>query len=859
MNSLRAWLQVLLWAGIVSSAGAAHAVLKEGWQLQSSAKLHADGAAISSATFKADGWYRATVPCSVIGGLLQNHVYEDPFYGRNLDRIDPATFAPSWWYRKEFTVRGGDADGRVWLKLEGVNYRANVWLNGRQLADTHRMAGPFRAHEFDITDAVHRPGPNVLAIEVFRVVNIDQDLAIHFVDWNPPPPDMNLGILNDVVVSTSGTVTLRHPLVTTQLDLPSLDVAHLTVEAEAGNASDQPADAVVRGMIESIVFEQRVALAPHETRRVVFTPARFSQLNVAKPELWWPWEYGTPRLHTLRLEAIVTGKVSDQAATRFGIRQITSSIKTGTRIFSVNGRQILIRGAAWTPDLFQRRTPSRQEAEMRYARDLRLNTLRFEGKFEDEHLFDLADENGMLVLIGWCCCDAWQNSAHWNADQLEIADASLRTQIYRLRSHASMAGWFNGSDEMPAPDVERGYLKIEADLSWPNPIINSAALTVSPVSGASGVKMAGPYEWEPPVYWETDTERKFGGAWGFSTEISPGPAVPPLESLKQFIPPTELWPIGDAWYYHCGRGSFHDLNVFTDALNRRYGPSHSAAEYAKKAQVAAYEAHRAMFEAYGRHKYDAGGVIQWMLANAWPSMIWHLYDFYLRPGGSYFGVKNALEPVHLQYSYADQGVAIVNSTLEPRANLQATVEVYNAAGVERYTRTVRVAEVPSDGVAEVLRVPDIAELGDLHFVRLVLQDAKRQELSRSTYWVSAQADSIAWKQEHPVFQYTPQATFADYTGLDRLPAAQVEAHEDIVRERGEVRHVVTVTNTGTGMAFFVHLAIVRQKDGEEILPVLWQDNYITLVPGETRVIEARCAAQANGEATTLKVEAYNAK
>ncbi len=842
------------------AAGAAEVRLRDGWALQSSARVTETGAVISTAAFRPTGWYPVTVPCSVVAGLLQNQVYPDPFYGRNLEQIDAAAFKPSWWYRKEFTVASGPASQRVWLHLEGVNYRANVWLNGTLIADTRRMAGPFRAHDFDVTDRVTAAGPNILAVEVFKVEDINRDLAIHFVDWNPPPPDMNLGILNDVVLATTGPIALRHPLVTTQLDLPSTDRAHLTVVAELTNGSDRSVAATVRGAIGPIEFTQAVTLAPHEARRVTFRPQEYSQLNVAHPALWWPWEYGTPQLQTLAMEVVADGVTSDRLTTRFGIRQITSAINAaGSRVFSVNGQPIMIRGAAWTPDLFQRRSPARQETEIRYARDLNLNALRFEGKFEDQHLFDLADQYGFLVMIGWCCCDAWQESAKWDADQLAIATDSLRTQMYRLRNHPSMFAWCNGSDEMPAVAVEKDYLQIESDLQWPNPILNSAAARVSPVSGPSGVKMEGPYEWEPPIYWETDAKHKFGGAWSFATEISPGPAVPPLESLEKFIPANELWPIGPAWLYHCGGGSFRNLDIFTDALNRRYGPAQSAAEYASKAQLAAYEAHRAMFEAYGRHKYEASGVIQWMMANAWPSMIWHLYDYYLRPGGSYYGAKNALEPVHIQYSYADGAVSVVNSTLHAFTGLTASARVCDLDGKERYAHAVPLSSLAADAVAEAFRVPALAELTDVYFLQLRLTDHDGNRVSESTYWLSRKPDSIAWDQKHPVFQYTPQATFADFRALQQLPPAHVTVTERRSTDGADERDVVTLRNEGPSVAFFVHLEITKGEDGEEILPVYWQNNYVTLFPQETYVVEARYAADAGkGVRPVLHVEPYNA-
>ncbi|HTB79434.1 MAG TPA: glycoside hydrolase family 2 TIM barrel-domain containing protein [Opitutaceae bacterium] len=832
--------------------------LAEGWALQSSAKIAAKGDVISTVSFKPDGWYSVTVPATVIAGLLQNHVYPDVFFGENLKLIDKEDFIPAWWYRREFKLAGSERGRRIWLRLEGLNYRADIWFNGRQLAEAKNMAGPFCAHEFDVTNLANDDGNNVLAVEIHKAVDINTDLTVDFVDWNPPPPDLNMGILNDVVVSTSGPVNLRHPLVTTKFDLPSLAVAHLTVLAEATNGSDQPLTGKVTGSIGRATFSQEVKFAPHETRQVVFTPEDYPQLNIAKPSIWWPWEYGQPSLQSLDLQVSVGGKSSDALTARFGIRQVTSELNAdGVRIFAVNGKRIQIRGAAWTPNLFQQRTPQRQEQEIRYARDLNLNALRYEGKFEDEHMFELTDQYGILVITGWCCCDAWQANATWNDEQKAIARQSLRSLMYRLRNHPSMLAWLNGSDETPAPAVEKSYLDLERDLRWPNPALGSAAATLSEISGPSGMKMAGPYEWVPPIYWETDGG-KLGGAWGFATEICPGPSIPPIESLARFIPRNELWPIGKAWLYHCGQNEFANLNIFTEALNHRYGASNSAEEYSAKAQLAAYEAHRAMFEAYGRHKYAAGGVIQWMMNNAWPSMIWHLYDYYLRPGGSYFAVKKALEPLHIQYSYADQAITVVNATLETHAGLTASVEIYNIDGSRKFEKSIPLKSVGPDAALDIFKLPAIADLSSVYFVRVSLADAAKRVISVGTYWLSKQPDIIAWEQKNPVFYYTPQAEFADYAALAMLPPAKVSVSERTDDEGVRRVHRITLKNEGRSIAFFIRLKLTKGSGGDEVLPVFWEDNYVTLFPGESREIKVSYTMADLGNAKpVITAEPYN--
>ena len=430
----------------------------------------------------------------------------------------------------------------------------------------------------------------------------------------------------------------------------------------------------MKGHIENLSFEQTVHLGPKETQVVHITPEKFPQLVIANPRLWWPAQVGRQDLYPLDLTVEVQGQVSDSAHTRFGVRQVTSNIdEKGHRIFQINGKNILIRGAGYSFDLLLRSSPERQQAELNYVRDLNLNTVRLEGKLENEHFFDLADQMGILVMPGWCCCDQWENWPAWDKETETIAGDSLRDQIRRLERHPSVISWMYGSDFAPPPRIEKLYLGILQELDWPNPSISSAAGRTTTV-GPSGVKMTGPYEYVAPSFWYLDT--RHGGAFGFNTETSPGPAIPPVASLRRMLPPDHLWPIDSVWEYHAG-GMSHTLNVFTEALNKRYGPAKSVDDYALKAQLQAYEAHRAMMEAYGRNKYTSTGIIQWMLNNAWPSMIWHMYDWYLRPAGSYFGVKKACEPLHVQYSYDDRSIVVVNSYYQPFANLKVTAKVYN--------------------------------------------------------------------------------------------------------------------------------------------------------------------------------------
>src|SRR5258708_5628413 len=309
--------------------------------------------------------------------------------------------------------------------------------------------------------------------------------------------------------------------------------------------------------MESVAFEEEVELVAHETKDVAFTPDQFPQLTFSNPRLWWPAQMGKPNLYPLSMTIELNGMVSDHSQTEFGIRQVTSEVNaTGGRAFHINDKNILIRGGGWTPDMMLRENSERLHDEFRYVRDMGLNTVRLEGKLETQEFYNLADHEGILVMGGWCCCDFWEQWSRWKPQDFQIAQQSLRDQIYRLRSHPSLLLWLNGSDNPAPPDVEQMYLDIEKQLLWPNPAVSSATGKPTSVTGNSCVKMTGPYEYVAPSYCEQDTpqgqlNRKqgnpggCGGGYGFNTETSMGPAVPPVQSIRAMIGQDHLWPINE--------------------------------------------------------------------------------------------------------------------------------------------------------------------------------------------------------------------------------------------------------------------------------------------------------------------------
>jgi exo-1,4-beta-D-glucosaminidase len=839
--------------------------LHDGWRVQSSAEVAATGEQVSQPGFDASGWLPAAVPSTVLAVLVANHRYPDPYFGMQLREIPgtdypiganfsnlpmPASspFHVPWWYRLEFSVPGQLRGRHLWLNFNGINYRAEIWFNGQLIANRQAVAGTFRSYQFEVTPLVHWGALNALAVLVEAPT--ERDLALTWVDWNPAPPDKNMGLWRSVYWTVTGSVAIRDPYVEVRLKHEHPLQAEIVVSAVVRNLDGRPVGGVLEGSLGRVHFRQRLLLVAGEERTVRFTPEAFPQLRLRRPRLWWPWPLGRPYRYHFLLQFRTANGVSDRHRMWVGLREISTRInEAGAREFSINGRRLFIRGAGWAPDMLLRFSSQREQQELEYARFLGLNAVRLEGKLINEDFFDLTDRLGLLVLAGWCCCDHWERWSQWTREDVDIAAESLRSQILRLRRHPSLLVWLNGSDNPPPAPVERMYLRILAELHWPGAVLSSATARPTVVSGPTGVKMTGPYNWVPPNYWALDRER--GGVFGFNTETSPGPAPPPLDSLQRFLPADHLWPIDAVWNFHAGGGRFQTLDVFNQALAARYGPPTSLADYLRKAQAMTYEAERAMFEAYARARYRATGVIQWMLNNAWPSLIWHLYDYYLLPAGGFYGVRKANEPVHIQYDYAGHSVVVSNTTMRPLQHLRARIRLLGSDSQPRWQLERRLSLGP-DQVALLASLPALTD--PLAFLDLRLDDGAGRTISRNVYWLSARSDVSDF--EHARYDWTPTLTYADFTALSRLPRAHVEASVQPLHRPRVGQWRLRLHNASSVLAFLVQARLLG-ADGREVVPVFWDDNFVCLLPGESRQLTVRLPQRPLPRPLVLTVQGWN--
>lgn len=805
-------------------ASATTLTLSTGWQIQSSAKVTATGEILSTPTADVDGWLIATVPSTIMGVLTTDGVEPEALTAADYQRIDKSRFDVSWWYRTTFKVEPRSKE-HVLLSFDGICYRANIWLNGHLVAGKDEVAGTYRQFTFDVTPYVREQ--NVLAVEAFRAQPGEPNIG--FVDWNPRPADESMGLFREVKVKTCGDVAVSHSSVRSRVNTETLQEAWLTIDAELTNLTDKTVKGVLRGTLDGRQLTTSVTLAPHERRMVTLA----ADAHIDKPRLWWCHTLGKPELYDLRMEFEQGGVVADTENVRFGIRDIKSHLTPeGYRTYTLNGRDVLIRGAGWTDDIYLRDTPERNRQQLEYVRDMNMNTVRLEGFWgTSQSLYDICDELGLLLLVGWSCHWEWEDylgapcDPHFGGitseENIKLISKSFNDQVLWLRHHPSIIAWFVGSDRLPVPDLEwryRDFLTTCDD----RPIVISAKQMESTISGLSGSKMEGPYDYVSPSYWY-DPQAP-GSAYGFNTETGVGAQLPVRESLEKMLR-GPLWPVDERWNILCtaSKSEMNTLARLTEVIDGRFGPSENMDAYLHRADLLSYESTKAMFEAFRVNVPRATGIIQWMLNSARPSIYWQLYDYYLQPNASYYAVKRGNQPVQLIYDYQRHAVFAVNETLQP-VTLNASMRLISGTKDKQDSRLM---SLEAGAIVKVFDVP----AQDAHdaFLFLKTNDATGRELAVNEYFLSAERDDYDWKKTDWVT--TPITRYASYRVLNSLPRVTCRLES----KRIDNGYEITLSNPSQTVAFFQRL-MVKDAKGTLVCPAYWSDNYVTLAPGETRII-----------------------
>ncbi len=894
---------------LLSAAGTAASDLPQeihltrDWEMRSATRVEEAGAKVSSPEYVPKDWFAAEIPTTVLNALVRNGIYPDPYVGLNNMRIPDACeefnqkhglgrfshlpgkrnpWLDPYWFRTRFTLPEEYNSRRVWLRLRGINYRAEVWVNGRRIAGADEIVGMFGDWAFDVS-AFARPGAlNGLAIKVFPLdvpgipgepqletfgsfglnggetgdigVNVTMQASVGW-DWLPAVRDRNMGIWQGVSVIATGSVDVRDPRVITDLPLPNLDRASLKVSADLVNTNAAPHSGSLKLRITSpdpevpaLILEQPVNLEPGESRPIEFDPSDFPDLLLPNPRLWWPNGLGEPELYGLEIRfESKGGEISDRAVLKFGIREVSSALTEVEgwvrRDFSLNGHKLRLRGGAWVPDMMLNRSSEKLHQELSLCRHANLNLIRIwgGGVTPPDEFFSICDELGLLVWhdfwITGDCQGTWGKGSQAYPFEADVFLDNASDTVRRLRSHPCLLVWTAGNEGYPREEI---YVplrdRIVAGLDGTRPFIPSSGYREPPEewglawpdNGKAGTYSGGPYNWvDPRIYFE---KADAGQDWLFKNEVGI-PSVPVLESLRRFIPdltPDEelAFPLNHVWGYHdaCegnGKSSLYDL-----AIRSRYGEPADLADYVFKAQLVNAESYRAMFEAVNQVGDRSAGILLWKVNPAWPSVVWQLYDWYLSPHAGYYAAKKACEPLHIQLNPTDGKVVVINNGLAEFRGLAAEAEVFAASG-SRIWGLSESLDLGSGDVRELFSVPlpEGREAGVL-FVRLWLQDRAGEVLSDSVTWLAAEGD---------------------YSGLQGLPDARLECEVVRVVDRADLRTCVfRLYNPGPALAFFLRARVVEGQGGPEILPSFWSDNYFSLTPGTSRTLSVefpRSAAQ----------------
>lgn len=826
-------------AAMPETAGGRLTLSGGGWQLQRASEVQAGGVEIASPAYKAEGWVTATVPGTVLTSYKNVGALADPNYADNQLMISESFFNSNFWYRNEFQVPQSFKRDRVFLNFDGINWKANVYLNGKQIG---RLEGAFIRGKFDVTDCV-KEGTNVLAVEIIKNAHIGaikeknkqstdfnggilgaDNPTFHATigwDWIPTMRGRNIGIWNDVFLTTTGKVTVQDPYVQTQLALPDTTQARLTAKVVVKNHDGKDVSGVLQGRVGDVTFEQPVELRAGEERTVVFDADRFPQLQVKNPRLWWPNGYGTPYLYDANFTFKVGEEVSDARDFKVGIRQMTFSEDGGVLNLYVNGRRFIGRGGNWGFSESNLNYRGREyETAVAYHADMNFTMLRnWVGMIGDEELYDACDKYGIMI---------WQD--FWLANPADGPDpyypdmfiANAEDYVKRIRSHASIGLYCGRNEGFPPEIIDKALRRIVKEEHPGIHYISSSADDV--VSGH------GPYRMLPAkTYFTLETGNdKFHNERGM-------PNVLTYESFLRTYSPEGIWPQSDQWGMHdYTLEGAQGATSFNEIIATGYGQPESAKEFADLAQWVNYDGHRSLFESRSKNRM---GLLMWMSHSCWPSMVWQTYDYYFEPTAAYFAIKKASEPLHIQWNPATDEVEVVNYHAGLRPGLKARVQVLNMDATVAWEKEVSV-DSREDTTEKCIKLEFPDGLSQVHFIKLTLEE-NGKAVSENFYHRS--------KVEN------------NYQALKQLPKVSLRAQTQYDKgDDGEWKAEVTVENRSDAPALMVRLNIVGDKDGKQFLPIFYSDNYFALLPGETKVVRVHWKdVDTRGNAPLLKVSGYN--
>ena len=816
-----------------------------------------------------------------------------------------AEFDVPWWWRTNFTPDLASGQTAT-LIVNGVIGTANVWVNGHEVATSSTVSGAYTKFTFNIT-SLATSGTNSIAIEV-NPNDPDTMFTLDDVDWNQIPPDNNTGIQFPVQLQVDGALTDGNARVV-ENNAADLSSSALTVKSDITNNTGSSQTGTVTATLTppgggtAVTVSQNVTVPANTTQTVSFAPSAYPALTIANPQVWWPYQLGAQPLYTLATSVSQNGTVLDSTSESFGIRTVTSYLTSGTskgapsgaRAFKINGVPIVIRGGGFSPNLLLHYSASDIARQIALMKNMGLNTIRLEGHLMPPDFYQQMDQAGILINAGYQCCDAWelQSSGLTTSADYAILQNSAGAIAQTLRNHPSVFS-FQWSDEPPLAEQESVTLTAFAQQDFDDPVISSAEYNSSPQLGVSGEK-EGPYDWVPPNYWydtthfdsNDSTQTNAGGSWGYDSEQSAGDTIPTMDSLNRFMSSADLsslWQSPDANQYHLNYENSCSLNYtfgtackFDAAMNARYGKPTSLAQYVEEAQALDYEDVRAQFEAFIDHSTNtpvpSTGTIYWQMNKGWPSLLWNLYGSDGDQAGAYFGAAEANRSLHALYALDNGTVTLDNLSNTSLSGLSVEAKVYSLAGAVLNDQTASNITLGSQQVDNKVLTPVVPKAGSspvqVYFVELLLRKSG-SVVDRNVYWLSTQQDATNWKKtlDNPVGVIT---TYANLKALGTLPASSVSATATTATtatgpDGADLATTVTVTNTSSSTVAFLLRADVRrgnasgqvQSGDNELQSSTWQDNDITLFPGESQTLTVTYdSADLGGATPVISLSGWN--
>src|SRR5271157_1251991 len=825
-----------------------------GWRLQRDSLVAAGGAALSRPGFADKDWMVATVPATVLSSYWNAGAIPDPNYGDNLNAISDSFFYADFWYRNEFVAPALPSGRHAWLHFRGINWKADVYLNGELVG---HIDGGFMRGLFDVTKTLKPGVRNAIAVRIHKNVTpgsvkektwespdpnggaIGADNPTYHAtagwDWIPSVRGRDIGIWSDIYLDASGPVTIENPFVTTTLPLPDTTRADVTIEATLRNSGSTAVAGTLRGRFGDQSFDIPVTLEASQSKLVKHT------LQLANPKLWWPAGYGDQDLYKVQLTFETAGKkVSDSKSFQTGVRQFTYTDDNSALKIFINGRRFIGRGGNWGfPEVNLRYRAREYDVAVRYHKDMNFTMIRnWVGQTGDDEFFDACDKYGIVVWEDFWLANPVDGP---NPDDNDLFLKNSQDFILRIRNHPSI-GLYCGRNEGPPPQPIDEGLKAQIGALHPG-------MHYIPSSSQGTVSGGGPYRTVPPKqYFQTRATTKLHSELGM-------PNVVTLDSLKQMMPEEAMWPQRDVWGIHdFTRTGAQGASTWLEMIEKNYGGAANAADWVELSQFIDYDGYRAMFEAQGTHRM---GLLLWMSHPCWPSFVWQTYDYYFDVSAGYFGSKKGSEPLHIQWNPLSDTVEVVNYSAGSVRGLSAHAEVLDMSGARKWEKSATL-DSQEDSVESPIKIEFPSDLTPVHFIRLTL--TRGNDIVSDNFYLRGLEETPAPAPAGPGgFGGQSGGTLGyNLKAIRSLPKVKVEAATKIARQGSRWTMATELRNTSAQPALMVRVKAVREKSGDRILPAIYSDNYVALMPGERRTIRTELEdADTRGERPRIVVEGFN--